>query len=91
MSKRNIGYIELSCKVLLAWLQFENFGEVLDIRYRPENNSIKILLEHPEMPEVEEEFLPLTVMPLYTTHQDNVGNMVVIREPLETSNGIKLG
>lgn len=80
MPKR--GLIKLSSKILLQWLQFDDLGEIRGVSFDAFQDCLDIVLEHLEMPEVEEGCAIETVMPRYTCHQDNMGNKVVIREKL---------
>ncbi len=77
MGTRHIGVISLSAKILLTFLQYEDLGEICQVSYNAFNDTINITLEHPEMPLCD---YPQIVMPVYITHQDNVGNRVTIRD-----------
>ena len=74
------GNIEISDKLLLRWLQFED-GEILEAKHDIERQCIEIILRHQEMPEVKDGFIK-PILPSYTTYQDGFGNKVAIREPL---------
>jgi hypothetical protein len=75
---RNIGVIELSPSILLEFLQFED-GRILQTDVGCSGN-IRIILEHPEMPELAEGDAIQTVSPMYTITAFECGHNEIKRD-----------
>ena len=79
MTIRHLGKLRLSCEILLKFLDFVD-ASIKDINYNAELDTIDILLEHPEMPEVEAgDRVPLVDLQ-YIQYEDALGHKVTLRE-----------
>ena len=76
-----IGRIKIANEVLLSRLQFP-FGEIVSIGIADELGLIEIVIKDKEMPEVKEGAPIPDISPIYTRHQNCLGDRVIIREPL---------
>ena len=76
-----VGIIKVTPDLLLEWLQFKG-GSLREISLDHDTGLIDLVIEHPEMLEVEG--VPQVVTPSYTKHflPDKMGHIVVVREPL---------
>lgn len=65
----NAGIITVSKKNLLKWLDFEG-GTIHRIQQNPDYwrpDDIEIVIEHPDLPEVADNYVLSRVLPLYTS------------------------
>ena len=70
MAKANVAIICISKKALLELLCFPG-GVIHDIRTDPEKwnpDEIEIVLEHPDLPEMEDGYILLKINPMYIKH-----------------------
>lgn len=77
---RNIGIIRLPQELLLKFLQYPNgvikaVSTPIDIA-----DCIDIVLEHPEMPELQTGFHIPVITPSFHTYTDCLGHKVEVRE-----------
>ena len=77
------GKIDISSELLLKWLQFEG-GKIIGTRLsRTLNEVVEIIIEHPEMPEVQEGEPFRTVHSSYIGHYgDNNKLLSITREKI---------
>ncbi len=74
-----IGMIHLSNSLLLKMLDFYPEGRIVGIMQNP-NGYIEIVIEHPDMPEVQDGNAIPIVFPIYITTTDALGHKVTLRE-----------
>lgn len=73
------GRFEISEEVILDFLDFHG-GHITSIHDRMlKPGVIALTIEHPDMPEVEEEKLPSAVSPSYERIEDSMGHFIMRR------------
>lgn len=75
--RRHVGIVVISKDTLLRWLQFEG-GIVRDVRHEHRFNSIEVVIEHPDMPEVQEGVELTTVTPWYSQTTSECGHVTEV-------------
>lgn len=79
MKKRQLVQIMVSNILLHSWLKFPDAAVIVDVGQTFQDsctNSFRILVEHPDFPEVEEGVAPSEAMPVYT--EDENGDIVMM-------------
>jgi len=75
---RHAAIVTIDESLILQWLRFEG-GRILNIRTNPAvNRHIEVVVEHPDMPEVEEGKPYERVCPSYIYHFGDKGELLCI-------------
>ena len=85
----NIGKVEVRNDLILQWLHFEG-GEIRGARLSPDKVGIvELMIEHVEMPEVQEaDLIPFIAARYKTDSALNINSNNVIREPIATGDNM---
>lgn len=83
MADEHAAIVRITEKLLLAFLQFQE-GRILNARVSPDTSgAIEIVLEHPELPVVEDGHPYEVVCPSYTSHFGENGQLLSIERDRE--------
>lgn len=75
---KHLGRIRVSSELILKWLDYGN-ASIHHVQYHYPSDTVELLLECNEFPELDPSMEPPLICPNYTTYQDAQGNKVVIR------------
>jgi len=76
-----MGRVLVNPGLILTWLQLDE-GHIWDVKFDKELQIVSFLVSHPDFPEKPENEYAKIINLSYTTYQDNIGNAVVIRNPI---------
>lgn len=75
----HLGLIKINQELILSWLDYTE-GIIRGIRLDDNLRDVEVIIEHEDMPEVQE-LLPIPVVtPVYITYQDAFGHRVTLRD-----------
>jgi len=74
---RHAAIVTIDESLLLQWLQFRG-GRILNIQRSPAVNGIEVVVEHPDMPEVEEGKPYDRMCPFYEYHYGDNGQVLSV-------------
>jgi hypothetical protein len=76
---RKLGIIKLKEDLILKWLDYTD-ATIKGVSFDIEHDTVDILLESQEMPEVKEGDIITVVTPTYITYTDAMGHNVTLRD-----------
>jgi hypothetical protein len=77
--KTKAGKIVISEELILTWLDYVG-GRIRYVGLNEIPGTVEIVIEHEDMPELNEGDNVPEVAPLYIRHQDAVGHFVIMRQ-----------